>query len=141
AGSWDTHSKHNDLLGRFLMPWMDRAYSALLTDLEERGLLDETLVVCMSEFGRTPKFNGRAGRDHWGPVFSVALAGGGIKGGTVYGASDEMGAYPAQGIVKPEDLTATIFHCLGFPPETLFYDNVNRPNPVSRGNVIEEILG
>lgn len=141
APCWDSHVNETTRLKEVLVPPTDMAFSALLDDLEERGLLDETLVVCMSEFGRTPKFNGRAGRDHWGPVFSVALAGGGIKGGTVYGASDEMGAYPAQGIVKPEDLTATMFHCLGFPPEAMFYDNVNRPNPVSRGNVIEGILG
>ncbi|MEZ5944155.1 MAG: DUF1501 domain-containing protein [Planctomycetaceae bacterium] len=140
APCWDSHVNETKRLKEVLVPPTDMAFSALLDDLEERGLLDETLVVCMSEFGRTPKFNGRAGRDHWGPVFSVALAGGGIKGGTVYGASDEIGAYPAQGIVKPEDLTATMFHCLGFPPEAVFYDNVNRPNPVSRGNVIEAIL-
>ncbi len=101
-----------------LVPPTDMGFSALLDDLSDRGMLDETLVVCMSEFGRTPRFNGRAGRDHWGPVFSVALAGGGIRGGVVHGASDEIGAYPKSGVVKPEDLTATIFHCLGFPPET-----------------------
>ena len=80
GGSWDTHDKHNDLLKRYLMPWMDQAYSALLTDLSDRGLLDETLVLWVGEFGHTPKFNARAGRDHWGHCFSIALAGGGVQG-------------------------------------------------------------
>ena len=136
---WDAHS---DVAGNLKnnCSKTDKASAALVTDLKRRGLLDETLVVCMSEFGRTPHINGRAGRDHWGPVFSVALAGGGIRGGIVHGASDEIGAYPKQGIVKPEDLTATIFHCLGFPPETEFHDTLNRPFPISRGKPIEAIL-
>ena len=76
-------------------------------------MLDETLIICMSEFGRTPRFNGAAGRDHWGPVFSVALAGGGIKGGTVVGSSDARGMEPVSDPVRPEDLAATIYQCLG----------------------------
>jgi uncharacterized protein (DUF1501 family) len=108
--------------------------------LSQKGRLDETLIVCMSEFGRTPKFNGRAGRDHWGPVFSIALAGGGIRGGVVHGASDALGAYPRQGLVRPEDITATMFHCLGLSPDTEFYDSQNRPYAISRGHVIQPIM-
>ncbi len=140
AGSWDTHNNHNDLLKRFLMPWMDQAYSALLTDLADRGLLDETLVLWVGEFGHTPKFNGNAGRDHWGQCFSIALAGGGIPGGVVHGKSDGQAAYPIAGAVEPRDLLATVFHCLGYSPETELHDTENRPLPISRGRVIEEIL-
>lgn len=140
GGSWDTHDKHNDLLQRFLMPWMDRAYSALLTDLAERGLLDETLVAWVGEFGHTPRFNPRAGRDHWGQCFSVALAGGGIRGGIVHGKSDAHAAYPQSGRVEPRDLLATMFHLLGHAPDTELHDTEGRPLPISRGRVIEEIL-
>lgn len=140
GGSWDTHDRHNDLLQRYLMPWMDRAYSALLTDLAERGLLDETLVLWVGEFGHTPKFNPRAGRDHWGHCFSVALAGGGIRGGVVHGKSDAHAAYPISGRVEPRDLHATLFHCLGYSPDTELHDHEGRPIPLSRGQVIREIL-
>jgi uncharacterized protein (DUF1501 family) len=122
------------------MPPMDQAFSALLEDLSQRGLLDETLVVCMAEFGRTPKMNGRAGRDHWGPVFSIAMAGGGVRGGVVYGASDRLGAEPAEGKVRPEDITATILHSLGYAPETTIEDPQGRTLSVSHGKVIEAIL-
>jgi uncharacterized protein (DUF1501 family) len=140
AGSWDTHERHNDLLKRFLMPWMDRAYSSLLIDLSERGLLDETLVVWVGEFGHTPRFNGNAGRDHWGHCFSVALAGGGIRGGVVHGKSDGQAAFPISGRVEPRDLLATMFHCLGHSPDTEMHDTEGRPIPLSRGRVITEIL-
>ncbi len=137
---WDSHTNETERLKKVLMlPW-DLAYSALIDDLHQRGLLDETLVVCMAEFGRTPKFNARAGRDHWGPVFSVSLAGGGIRGGTIHGASDKLGAYPKEGLVKPEDLVATIFHCLGYRPDTEYHDPLGRPFGVSTGTVIEGIL-
>lgn len=140
APCWDSHVNETQRLKDVLVPPTDMGFSALMDDLSDRGMLDETLVVCMSEFGRTPRFNGRAGRDHWGPVFSVALAGGGIRGGVVHGASDEIGAYPKSGVVKPEDLTATIFHCLGFPPETEFHDTLGRPYTISRGRPIDAIL-
>jgi uncharacterized protein (DUF1501 family) len=139
-GGWDTHAKHNESAKGFLMPMMDRAFSALVTDLEVRGLLDETLVVWFGEFGRTPKFNGNGGRDHWGHVFSLALAGGGIRGGVVYGASDRNGAYPSDGRVEPRDLIATVFRCLGYEPDTEMRDTEGRPLPVSRGSVIRAIL-
>ena len=140
AGSWDTHSKHNDLLKRLLMPMMDQAYSALMNDLTERGLLDETLVVWVGEFGHTPKFNGQAGRDHWGSCFSIALAGGGVRGGVVHGKSDAHAAFPVSGRVEPRDLISTIFHCLGHSPDTELHETEGRPIPLSRGRVIEEIL-
>ncbi|MES2793262.1 MAG: DUF1501 domain-containing protein [Planctomycetota bacterium] len=140
GGGWDTHDNHNDMLKRFLMPWMDQAYSALLTDLTERGMLDETLVVWVGEFGHTPKFNGRGGRDHWGSCFSIALAGGGVRGGIVHGKSDGHAAYPVSGRVEPADLLSTIFHCLGHSPDTELHETEGRPIPLSRGRVIEDIL-
>ncbi len=139
-GMWDTHSRNAESLRTFLMPMLDEAFSALLEDLAQRGLLEETLVVWMGEFGRTPRHNGNAGRDHWGPVFSIALAGGGMRGGVVYGASDRIGAQPRDGRVKPEDLTATIFHCLGIRPDTEIHDALGRPVPISRGEVIRQVL-
>lgn len=139
-GGWDTHTKHSEMLKRLLMPWMDQAYSALLTDLSDRGLLDETLVLWVGEFGHTPKFNANAGRDHWGQCFSVALAGGGVRGGTVVGKSDAHAAYPVSGRVEPRDLMATIFHTLGYSPDTEMIDTVGRPFPISRGRVLTEIL-
>jgi uncharacterized protein (DUF1501 family) len=123
-----------------LIPPLDSGFSALLDDLRDRGMLEDTLVVCMAEFGRTPRMNGRGGRDHWGPVFSIAMAGGGIRGGVVHGASDPMGAYPRNGLVKPEDITATIFHSLGFSPGTEYHDLQGRAFPVSRGEVIQSVL-
>lgn len=139
-GGWDTHSRHNESAKQFLMPMMDRTFSALLTDLDDRGLLDETLVVWFGEFGRTPKFNANGGRDHWGHVFSLALAGGGVRGGTVYGASDKQAAYPTDGRVEPRDLIATVLHQLGFDPAVELHDAENRPFPASRGSVIHQIV-
>ena len=137
---WDTHNDEPNRLKNVLVPPFDQAYTALLEDLEQRGTLDETLVVVMAEFGRTPKINAAAGRGHWGYVFSVALAGCGIRGGTVYGASDEIGGYPKEGRVDSEDVTATIFHCLGYPPHTEIHDPLGRALPISRGQVIRQIL-
>ena len=119
---------------------MDRAFSALIEDLEIRGLLDETLVVWFGEFGRTPRFNKEGGRDHWGSCFSLALAGGGIQGGVVYGSSDKSAAFPMDGRVEPCDLIATIFHCLGYAPDTEIRDSLDRPLPLSRGQVIQAIV-
>ena len=137
---WDSHTNETERLKNVLVPPTDQAFSALVTDLTQRGLLDETLVVCMSEFGRTPRFEGAGGRGHWGSVFSVAMAGGGIRGGQVYGDSDKIGAYPKDGKVRPEDLAATIFDCLGIDPKSEYRDALGRPFPVSRGEVIREIL-
>lgn len=138
---WDSHTDETARLRDVLVPPMDQAYSALLEDLIARGMLDQTLVVCMGEFGRTPRFNRRGGRDHWGHVFSLALAGGGIHAGQVYGSSDKHGAYPRDGLVRPHDLTATIFHCLGYFPATEIHDRLGRAHPISRGEVIRAILG
>ncbi len=140
APAWDTHAKNSERLKNALMPPMDQAYSALIEDLAARGMLDETLIVWAGEFGRSPKINPSGGRDHWGHVYSAALAGGGVRGGAVFGQSDRQGAYPIDGRVEPQDLSATIFHCLGIPPETMVYDKANRPMPISNGHVIEAIL-
>lgn len=140
APAWDTHAKNAERLKTSLMPPMDQAYSALLEDLEQRGMLDETLVVWIGEFGRSPKINASGGRDHWGHVFSGALAGGGVRGGTVYGASDRQGAYPLDGRVEPQDLTATIYHCLGYAPSTEIRDRLGRPLAISKGSPIEAVL-
>jgi hypothetical protein len=140
APAWDTHHSNSKRLKDDLMPPMDAAYSALLDDLDRRGLLAETLVVWMGEFGRTPKINARGGRDHWGHVFSVALAGGGVQGGRVLGASDRQGGYPIEGRLEPQDLTATIFHCLGISPEAMIHDPFGRPLAISKGKVIEAVL-
>lgn len=139
-GSWDTHKDHNASLKDFLMPMMDQTFSALIEDLEDRGMLDDTLVAWVGEFGHTPKFNARAGRDHWGSVFSCALAGGGVQGGTVHGESDAHAAHPISGRVAPRDIAATIFHCLGHSPETVMHDQTGRPMPITRGHVIESVL-
>jgi hypothetical protein len=137
---WDSHVAEAPRLKNALTPSFDRAYSALLIDLEQRGLLDETLVVCMAEFGRSPQLDNAGGRGHWGSVFSIVLAGGGIRGGQVYGASDRMGGHPRDGRTRPEDLAATIFHCLGHDPDTEVFDRLARPHPISRGEVIQAIL-
>ena len=137
---WDSHAAESQRLKTVLAPAADQAISALVADLAQRGILEETLVVCMAEFGRTPRFNGRGGRDHWGSVFSVALAGGGVRGGQVYGSSDRHGAYPNEGRVAPQDLTATVLHCLGYSPDAEIHDALGRPLPISRGEVIRAIL-
>lgn len=140
GGGWDTHEKHNESVKGWLIPVMDQVYSTLLLDLEERGLLSETLVCLVTEFGHTPKFNARAGRDHWGRVFSIALAGGGIRGGVVYGSSDKHAAEPRDNPVAPCDYLATVFHLMGFSADTIVHDIENRPLPISRGKVIESLV-
>lgn len=138
--AWDTHAANAARLKSPLMPVMDLAYSALLEDLAQRGLLDETLVVWMGEFGRSPKINAAGGRDHWGYVFSAALAGGGIRGGQVYGSSDAIGAYPKDNRVGAQDFVATIFHCLGISANHELADPLGRPLVVSRGEVLRALL-
>lgn len=140
APCWDSHARESSRLKTVLAPPLDQAFSALVAELAARGLLDETLVVCMGEFGRTPRFNPAGGRDHWGSVFSVALAGGGVRGGVVYGASDKLGAYVKDGLVQPADLATTIYHCLGIPAETQIRDLLDRPLSVAKGRVIREVL-
>ena len=139
---WDTHQDNAGRLKNVLCPQFDTAYSALLDDLAERGLLDETLVVVMGEFGRTPTINPAGGRDHWGSVFSVALAGAGVPGGGVIGSSDERGGMPAERPVRPPDLAATIFQLLGISPDHEFRDPFDRPlSVVSGGRALREIVG
>jgi uncharacterized protein (DUF1501 family) len=140
APCWDSHASETKRLREVLIPPTDNAFSALLEDLSQCGMLDETLVVCMAEFGRTPKMNGRGGRDHWGPVFSIAMAGGGIRGGMVHGASDRLGGSPKDGLVRPEDITATIFHCLGYAPETEMHEPQGRGLAISKGEVVRGVL-
>jgi hypothetical protein len=138
--AWDTHGRNAYRLKNNLMPKMDLAYSALLEDLAARGMLDSTLVVWMGEFGRTPKINAAAGRDHWGPVFCSALAGGGVRGGQVIGTSDAIGAYPRDGRVLSQDLAATVYHCLGCPSDAEVRDTQGRPLLVRRGTVIRQAV-
>ncbi|MCE9607711.1 MAG: DUF1501 domain-containing protein [Planctomycetia bacterium] len=140
SSGWDTHANHHKQARDVLMPMMDQTYSALLEDLEARGLLDETLVVWTGEFGRSPRVNGAGGRDHWGRCFSIALAGAGIRRGTVFGASNAHGGEPARDAVTPADLWATIYHCLGYHPDSLMHDPRGRPLPISRGSVIRDVL-
>lgn len=140
APAWDTHAKNAERLKNALMPPMDQAYSALLEDLSERGMLEDTLVVWMGEFGRSPKINASGGRDHWGHCFSVALAGGGVRGGVVHGQSDRQGGYPLDGRVEPQDLSATVFHCLGIDPETTIRDPFGRPLTITTGQAIRAVL-
>ncbi|WP_425618555.1 DUF1501 domain-containing protein [Anatilimnocola sp. NA78] len=140
GGGWDTHEKHNESIKGWLVPVMDQVTSTLLLDLEERGMLDETLVCIVTEFGHTPKFNAKGGRDHWGRVFSIALAGGGIRGGVFLGRSDRNAAEPVSDITRPADYLATVYHLLGYDSHTIVHDIQNRPFPITRGRVIEEII-
>ena len=133
---WDTHKSNFSTLKDSRLPQTDQAVSALLLDLKARGLLDETVVYWTGDFGRTPKINKNAGRDHWPPCGTVLMAGGGIQGGRVYGSSDATGAYPHENPATPGDITATVFHALGFNPETVIYDQLNRPMPISNGRPI-----
>jgi hypothetical protein len=139
---WDTHQNNAKRVREVLCPQFDITYSALISDLHERGLLDETLVVVMGEFGRSPTINKSGGRDHWGNVFSVALAGAGIHGGQIIGASDKNGGFPVDRPVRPPDLAATIFHLLGIEPDREFMDPVQRPRRVTDDGVpLREIVG
>jgi hypothetical protein len=137
---WDTHKNNFTCLKNELLPLFDRGLSALLDDLGVRGLLEETLVVVMGEFGRTPKINADAGRDHWGLCGSVVLAGGGLNRGIVVGASDKMGAYPASQPVSPPDITATIFYALGLDPKQLMSDAQGRPLALSSGQPVAQLF-
>lgn len=140
--SWDTHGNAFPHLKDYLLPPMDRCISALLDDLQERGLLEDTLVVMAGEFGRTPKISllpsayKLPGRDHWGKVQSVFLAGGGIQGGRVIGSSDRLGGEPATDAQLPENLAATIYQSLGIPQSSTWHDLLDRPIPVYLGQPI-----
>lgn len=139
--NWDSHAavfaRHRD----HLLPPADRAFAALVEDLDQRGLLDETLVVAMGEFGRTPKINSSGGRDHWPDCYSFLLAGGGVRGGTVYGSSDAEGAYPATDPVRPGDLAATLFWRFGLDWKKEMRDGLERPYPAAEGEPLTRLFG
>lgn len=146
---WDTHARNFIDLKDRLMPPADQAFTALLEDLQQRGMLDETLILWTGEFGRTPKVGqgvpGGAGatadgRDHWPHVFTSVLAGGGIRGGQVYGKSDATAAFPEEDGVTPADLAATMYHCLGVPPETELMDPQDRPLAICSGTPIRKLI-
>jgi hypothetical protein len=138
---WDTHSNNFVQLKQVNLPNLDQTYTALLDDLDARGLLANTLVVMMSDFGRTPRVNSAAGRDHWTYCYSVVFAGAGIRGGTVCGASDSQATYVKDRPVRPADICATIYHCLGIDPDTTVPDRAGRPVPIAHGGQpIQEIL-
>jgi hypothetical protein len=144
--TWDTHGEAFPHMKEMLFPPTDKALSALLDDLEESGLLDSTLIVMAGEFGRTPKvthlpqFYKLPGRDHWGAVQTVFFAGGGIRGGTVVGSSDKIGAYPATAKQTPENMAATIYHSLGLPDTVAWHDDLNRPHHIYYGEPIAGLL-
>jgi uncharacterized protein (DUF1501 family) len=145
---WDTHNRNFLDLRTRLMPPADQAFSALLDDLQQRGMLDETLVVWTGEFGRTPRVGqrnsdagaGRDGRDHWPGCFTTVLAGGGVRGGQVYGASDRHAAYPAADPVAPVDLIATVYQLLGVDPELTLHDAQGRPLIICPGTPIDALV-
>jgi hypothetical protein len=144
SGGWDTHGFNNTRMypiikGRHL-PITDHTLPVLINDLDDRGLLDSTLIVWMGEFGRSPKLNDNISRDHWPQCYTVLLAGGGVKGGATYGASDKNGGFPARDPVSLGDLSATMFESLGIAAETEMRDALNRPFPVSAGRAVREIL-
>ena len=130
--SWDSH-RNSDDVKKHLLPTFDQACAALLGDLDDRGLLDDTLVVAIGEMGRTPKANAQWGRDHWSTLFPALLAGAGIQGGTTHGNSDRQGAYPKDHPVSPEDLAATLYWALGISPDIMLPDRLGRPTPMIDG--------
>ena len=139
--NWDAHNQNFVQHKEHLLPQADQALSALIEDLQERGLLESTLVVALGEFGRTPKINASAGRDHWPDCYTVLLAGGGVQGGAVYGASDKFGAYPAIDPATPADLAATIFWRFGISPATEIHDPTGRPYKLAEGAPITRLFG
>ncbi|MEX2560814.1 MAG: DUF1501 domain-containing protein, partial [Pirellulales bacterium] len=139
-GGWDTHKDNFNTLKGSRLPQTDLAVSALIEDLSARGLLDETLILWTGDFGRTPKVNKDAGRDHWPPCQTVLFAGGGVQGGVLVGASDKTGSYPLSDPKKPDDIMATVYHLLGFDPATIIHDQLDRPMPIADGEVIHALL-
>lgn len=139
-GGWDHHDNIKNAFGN-QMPKFDQAYAALIRDLDKRGMLDSTLVMVTTEFGRTPKINGTAGRDHWPRVFNIALAGGGIKKGSVYGASDPTGGEPDSDPLTVEDFAATVYHLLGIDSHKDLIAPGNRPIKIVKdGEVVKDLL-
>jgi hypothetical protein len=140
-GGWDTHGKNFEALSKRLLPQLDQTLSALIQDLSDRGMLDRTVVYCAGEFGRTPKINKNAGRDHWARSMAVVLAGGGFKAGYAHGTTDVQGMAPASEPVTPDDVSATLFHCLGIDPHRELTTSTGRPIQLFReGRVVEKLL-
>ena len=147
-GSWDTHRNNFPMLRDHRCPVFDHSMSALIEDLDQRGLLERTLVVAIGEFGRSPRIGaattnnvGPGGRDHWPDCYSFLIAGGGVRSGQVFGESDRFGAYPKASPVHPYDLISTIYHSLGIDPETVYPDTLNRPRKlVDFGKPILELF-
>ncbi|HMF13763.1 MAG TPA: DUF1501 domain-containing protein, partial [Gemmataceae bacterium] len=139
-GGWDTHANNFRTL-RFLLPQLDQSLSALVGDLDGRGLLDSTIVYCAGEFGRTPTINGSAGRDHWARSMAVFLAGGGFRKGYVHGSTDAHGMQPSSDPCSPDDVSATIFRALGIAPNHEVQTTTGRPIAIFReGKIIEKLL-
>jgi hypothetical protein len=128
------------IIEKYHLPITEQTLPTLLIDLDERGLLDSTLVVWMGEFGRTPKINENASRDHWPQCYTVLLAGAGVKRGFVYGESDKTGSYPAKDLVRPDDLAATIYYLLGIDPHTEVLNSLNRPVLISEGKPVMGVI-
>ncbi len=140
--TWDTHGNNFTTLKDTLLPQFDAAASSLLAELAERGMLERTVVAVLGDFGRSPRINAGAGRDHWNACYSIMLAGGGLKGGLVYGASDRTGSVPAEHPVSPADIIATLYHLLGVDPHMDIHDVLDRPHPlVPNGRVMNELIG
>jgi uncharacterized protein (DUF1501 family) len=140
TGNWDHHNDIQKGLDEHLPP-LDRAIGTLIADLSDRNMLDDVIVYCVGEFGRTPRMNGHAGRDHWSDCFSVLLAGGGIRGGQVVGASERWGGGVQDRLVTPQDLLATIYSQLGISLDTHYIDGSGRPvSIIGSGRVIEELV-
>ena len=138
--NWDAHANGASQHKNYLLPQADRALSALIEDLDQRGLLESTLIVATGEFGRTPKINAKAGRDHWPHCYTVLMAGGGVRGGLVFGSSDRMGAYPASNPVTPADIAATIYWRFGINHAAEIHDQTGRPHRLSTGDPIRELF-
>ena len=143
-GGWDTHGFDNTrmfpIIEKYHLPMTEQTLPTLLEDLEQRGMLDTTLVIWMGEFGRTPKINGNQSRDHWPQCYTTLLAGGGVKRGYVYGESDKNGMYPASNPVKPDDLAATVYQLLGIHHDTEVHDAEGRPLAITRGRPVMDVI-
>jgi len=137
---WDTHAKNYPTMKDKLLPPFDQGLSAFISDLDDRGLLDSTMVIALGEFGRTPRINKDAGRDHWPDVYSVLAAGGGVKRGAIVGASDQHAAFPMTDPIGPWDLSATMYHLLGIRSESHVVDRSGRPYSLTPGRVIPDLL-
>jgi uncharacterized protein (DUF1501 family) len=144
GSGWDTHGNNDKkmfpVMEKYHLPITDQTLPTLLEELDQRGLLDTTLVLWMGEFGRTPKINEKASRDHWPDCYTVLLAGGGVKRGFVYGESDKSASYPTKDPVRPEDLAATIYYLLGIDPHAEVYAPGNRPVLISEGNPVMGVI-